>query len=112
MAGKAGAQRFGEAQTPGDFRDDPHRTDRGTLAKSNLVERAEGGQVTLASESQFDSGDLLGVGMGEVGDVAFADVRPVAVGLAQVDGLVDLAVGRGPGSARHIHVHTVQQYIA
>ena len=53
----------------------------------------------------------MGVAMGEVGDVAFADVRAVAVGLAEVDGLVDFAVGRRPGSARHIHVHIIKQLI-
>src|SRR5215469_4860134 len=42
-------------------KDRPQGTDRGTLAQSNLVEGAEDGQVPLASQSQFNGSDLLGV---------------------------------------------------
>jgi len=46
--------------------------------------------------------------MGEVGDIAFTDVVAVAVGLAEVDGLVGLAVGGGPGGAGDVHVHIIR----
>jgi len=40
-----------------------------------------------------------------VGDLAFANAVAVTTGLAEVDGLVDLAVDGGPGGAGDIHVH-------
>jgi hypothetical protein len=51
----------------------------------------------------------LGSQLGEVGDVAFAHVGAVAIGLAEVDGLVGFAVGGGPGGAGDIHVHIIKQ---
>src|ERR1017187_7883399 len=47
--------------------------------------------------------------MGEIGDVAFANAVAVAVGLAEVDGLVNLAVGGGQGGAGDVHVHIIRQ---
>ena len=47
-------------------------------------------------ESEFDGSDFLGIAVGEVGDIAFANVGAVAVGLAEEDGLVDFAVGAMP----------------
>jgi hypothetical protein len=47
--------------------------------------------------------------MGEVGDIAFADMFTVAIGLAEVDGLVGFAVGGGPRGAGNIHVHIIRQ---
>ncbi|PYT30085.1 MAG: hypothetical protein DMG57_09530, partial [Acidobacteria bacterium] len=43
-----------------------------------------------------------------VGDIAFANVGAVAVGLAEEDGLVDFAVGGGPGGAGDVHVHMIR----
>jgi hypothetical protein len=45
--------------------------------------------------------------MGEVGNIAFADPIPLAVGLAEVNGFVDLAVAGGPASPRDMHVHII-----
>jgi len=48
--------------------------------------------------------------MSEIGDVAFANVRAVAEGLAEIDGLISFAVGGGPGGAGYVHVHIIIQY--
>jgi hypothetical protein len=45
--------------------------------------------------------------MGEIGDIAFADVRAVAIRLAEMNGLVGFAIGGRPGGAGHIHVHII-----
>jgi len=58
------------------------------LGQLDLVERAEDSQVALELERQFDGGDLFGVAVSEVGEIAFADVVAIAVGLAEVDGFV------------------------
>ena len=42
-----------------------------------------------------------------VGDVALADVGAFAVGLPEVDGLVNFAVGGQPGSTRDMHDHII-----
>ena len=41
--------------------------------------------------------------MGEVGDLAMFNGAVLAVGLAKVDGLVDLAVGGGPLGVGYLH---------
>ena len=46
--------------------------------------------------------------MGEVGDIAFANMRAVPIGLAEVDGFVGFAVGGGPRGAGEIHVHIIK----
>ena len=38
---------------------------------------------------------FAGIAVGEIGDIAFADVGALAEGLAEVDGRVGLAVGGG-----------------
>ena len=73
----------------------------------DLVERAEGGQIALMLQRQFDGGNLLGISMSEVSDVALADVGALAVGLAEVDGLIDFAIGGRPGSTRYIYDHII-----
>ena len=75
----------------------------------DLVERAEGGQIALMLQRQFEGGNLLGIRMGEVGNVALADVGALAVGLAEVDGLINFAVGGQPGSTRYIHDHILYE---
>jgi len=35
------------------------------------VERGEGAEIALVLEGEFDGGDLGGIAVGEVGDVAF-----------------------------------------
>jgi hypothetical protein len=62
-------------------------------------------------EGEFDGGDLGGIAMGEVGDVAFFDFAVLAEGFAEVDGLVGFAVGGGPEGAGYVHVHTITQYL-
>ena len=78
------------------------------LRKPDLVEGAERGEVVFEAESEFDGGDLFGVAMRQVSDIAFADVGAVAIGLAEVDGLVGFAVGGGPGGAGDVHVHIIR----
>jgi hypothetical protein len=104
---EAGTEGLGDAEPPGDRGDRPHSAERKPLGKVDLVERAEGGQVALMLQRQFERGNLLGVSMGEVGEVALADVGALAVGLAEVDGLINFAVGGGPGSTRYIHDHII-----
>jgi len=74
----------------------------------DLVEGTEGREVALELEGEFEGGNLLGVAMGEVGDVALADVRALAIGRAEVDGLLDLAVGRGPGGAGNVRDYIIR----
>ena len=97
-----------DAATAGDFIDGPHSADGEALAELDFIEGAERGKVALELEGQFDGGDLFGIAMGEVGDIAFADVRAVAVGLAEIDGLIGFAVGRGPEGAGDVHVYMLQ----
>ena len=63
------------------------------------------------TKSEFDGGNFFGIAMGEVGDIPFADVRAIAIGLAEVDGFIGLAVGGGPGSPGDIHVHKIHETI-
>ena len=74
---KAGTEGLGDAEPPGHLRDGPHGAERRPLRQVDLVERAEGGQIALMLQRQFDGGNLLGISMGEVGDVAFADIGEV-----------------------------------
>ena len=75
------------------------------------LEGAKGGEVALVVEGEFQGGNILWIAMREVGEVAFADVRAVAVRLAEVDRLIDFVVSRGPGSAGHVYVHTMKHKI-
>ena len=59
-------------------------------------------------EGEFDGGDLGGIAVGEVGDVAFFDFAVLAEGFAEVDGLVGFTVGGGPAGAGYMHVHIIQ----
>jgi hypothetical protein len=77
------------------------------LAQLDFVQRTEHGQVAFVLEGQFDGGDLLGIAMGKVGDLAFADAGADAVGLAEVDGGIDCAVGGAPGGAGDVHVDII-----
>jgi ATP adenylyltransferase/5',5'''-P-1,P-4-tetraphosphate phosphorylase II len=62
-------------------------------------------------EGEFDGGDLGGIAVGEVGDVAFFDFAVLAEGFAEVDGLVGFTVGGGPAGAGYMHVHIIQHTI-
>ena len=108
LGGEAGAERLVDAQPPGRLADGPDSSDRESLRQLDCVERTEGRKVALALQGEFDGGDRFGIAMGEVGDVAFADVVAVAEGLAEVDGLVGLAVGGGSGGAGNVHVHRIR----
>jgi hypothetical protein len=57
------------------------------------------------TKSEFDGGNFFGIAMGEVGDIPFADVRAIAIGLSEVDGFIGLAVGGGQ-VARAIYMST------
>jgi hypothetical protein len=91
--------------------DGPHGADREALAKVDVIEGADLGKVALEFEGEFDGGDFFGIAMGEIGDVAFTDLIALAVGFAEIDGLIGLAIGGGPDRASHIHVHIIQQII-
>jgi len=99
------AERLVDAEVPGGFHDDPHGSDRRPLGQLDFVKRAEGSQVALEPESEFDGRDLFGIAMGEVGDIAFANVVAVAVGLAEVDGLAGFALEEGQ-AAREMYMST------
>src|SRR5450756_1100708 len=74
------------------------------------VEGGKGAEIALVLEGEFDGGDLGGIAVGEVGDVAFFDFAVLAEGFAEVDRLVGFAVGGGPEGAGYVHVHTIKQY--
>ena len=78
------------------------------LEELDMVEGTEDGEVALVLEGEFNGGDLAGIAMGEVGDVAFADAVAVAEGFAEVDGGVGFAVGGGPGGAGDMHAYIVR----
>ena len=107
---EAGAEGVGDAEPPGHLGDRPHGAERKPLRQVDLVEGAKGGQITLVLQRQLEGSNLLGISMGEVGDVAFANVRALAVRLAEVDGLINFAVGGRPGSPRYIHDHIIYEY--
>jgi hypothetical protein len=99
-----------DAQTPGGLEEAPHGSQGAALGQVNLIEGTEGRQVALEVEGEFDGGDLVGIAMGEVGDIAFVDAAALAVGLTEVDGLVGLTIGGRPGGAGYVHVHIIRQY--
>src|ERR1039457_6759120 len=70
----------------------------------------QGRRDRLVLKGEFDGGDLSGIAVGDVGDVAFFDFAVLAEGFAEVDGLVGFAVGGGPASAGNVHVHTIKHY--
>src|SRR5450756_233456 len=96
-----------EAEASSDFGGGPDGADGSAFVQLNAVERGEGGEIALVLEGEFDGGDLGGIAVGEVGDVALFDFAVLAKGFAEVDGLVDFAVGRGPEGASYVHVHII-----
>jgi len=98
-----------EAEAAGDFGGDPDGADGSAFLQLYAVERGEGAEIALVLEGEFDGGDLGGIAVGEVGDVAFFDFAVLAEGFAEVDGLVGFAVGGGPEGAGYVHVHTIKQ---
>src|SRR5450756_918651 len=74
------------------------------------VEGGKGAEIALVLEGEFDGGDLGGIAVGEVGDVAFFDFAVLAEGFAEVDGLVGFAVGGWPACAGYMHVHIITHY--
>ena len=61
-------------------------------------------------EGEFDGLEFLLRTVGEVGDGAVFDFAVLAEGLAEVDGLINFAVGGRPGSPRYIHDHIIYKY--
>jgi hypothetical protein len=64
-------------------------------------------KVAPELKGKFYGGDFFGIAISEIGDVALADVRPFAIGLAEMDGLIGFAIGGCPDSTSHIHVHII-----
>ena len=87
--------------------DGAHGADGRTLVQFDLFKRSKSGEIVFVTKSEFDGGNFFGIAMGEVGNIAFADVRAIAIRLAEIDGFIGLAVGGGPGSAGNIHVHKI-----
>src|ERR1035441_10301047 len=98
------------AEASSDFGGGPDGADGSAFVQLNAVEGGEGGEIALVLEGEFDGGDLGGIAVGEVGDVAFFDFAVLAEGFAEVDGLVGFAVGGGPASAGYVHVHRIKHY--
>src|ERR1017187_566523 len=93
------------------FSSKPRRMPSTSQAACTWARRTgEGGEIALVLEGEFDGGDLGGIAVGEVGDVAFFDFAVLAEGFAEVDGLVGFAVGGGPASADYVHFHTIKHY--
>lgn len=85
----------------------PDGADREPLGELDGVDRRQHRQIALKPEGEFDGGNLLRIAVGEVSDVAFADMGAVAVGLAEVNGEVGFAVGGGPGGTGDLHDHHI-----
>ena len=109
LAGKVAAEGLIETDAAGNFGGGPDGADGSAFLQMNAVEGGEGGEVALVLEGEFDGGDLGGIAVGEVGDVAFFDFAVLAEGFAEVDGLVGLAVGGRPAGAGDMHVHNIRQ---
>ena len=62
-------------------------------------------------KGEFDGGDLGGITVAEVGNVAFFDLAVLAEGFAEVDGLVGFAVGGGPAGVSDMHAYNIKQTI-
>src|ERR1035438_8213246 len=99
-----------DAEAVGNLGGDPDGADGSAFLQLNAIEGGEGGEIALVLKGEFDGGDLSGIAVGEVGDVAFFDFAVLAEGFAEVDGLVGFAVGGGPASAGNVHVHTIKHY--
>ena len=110
LAGKVGTEGLIEAEAAGNFGGGPDGADGSAFLQLDAVERGEDGEIALVFEGEFDGGDLGGIAVGEVGDVAFLDFAVLAEGFAEVDGLVGLAVGGGPAGAGYVHVHIIRHY--
>jgi hypothetical protein len=59
-------------------------------------------------EGEFHGGDFLFGAVGEVGDVASFDLGALATRVAEVDGLVDLAVRGGPRGAGDVPAYIIE----
>jgi len=108
LAGEVGAEGMIEAEAAGNFGGSPDGADGSAFLKLNAVEGGEGAEIALVLEGEFDGGDLGGIAVGEVGDVAFFDFAALAEGFAEVDGLVGFAVRGGLEGAGYVHVHIIK----
>jgi len=110
LAGKVGTEGFREAEAAGNFGGGPDGADGSAFLQLDAVERAEDGEIAPVFEGEFDGRDLGRIAVGEVGDVAFLDFAVLAEGLAEVDGLVNLAVGGGPEGAGDVHAYRIRHF--
>src|ERR1700737_2759565 len=108
LAGEILTERFIYTAAASHFIDRPDGAPGEGLAQFDMVERAQRGEIAFKLEGQLDSGNLFGIAMGEVGNVAFANPGAFAEGLAEVDRLIGFAVRGGPKSAGHVHVHILR----
>jgi hypothetical protein len=99
LAGKVGAEGLIEAEAAGDSSGEADGTYGSAFLQVDAVERGEGCQIAFVLEGEFDGGDLGGIAMAEVSNIAFFDFAVLAEGFAEVDGFVDFAVGGGPAGA-------------
>jgi len=78
LAGEVGAKGGFDTEGTRGLVDGPNGADGETLEELHLVEGPEDGEISLVLEGEFDGGDLAGIAMGEVGDIAFANAVAVA----------------------------------
>src|ERR1017187_1454621 len=62
---------------------DPDGADGSAFVQLYAVEGGKGGEIALVLKGEFDGGDLGGIAVGEVGDVAFFDFAVLAEGFAE-----------------------------
>jgi hypothetical protein len=110
LSGKIGADGLIETKAAGDGSGEADGADGSAFLELYSVERGEDGQIALMLQGEFDRGDLGGIAVAEVGDIALFDLAVLAEGFAEVDGLVGLAVGGGPAGASDVHVYTIKHY--
>jgi hypothetical protein len=71
LAGKVSAEGLIEAEAAGDGGGDADGADGSAFLQVDAVEGGEGSQIAFVLEGEFDSGDLGGIAMAEIGDAAF-----------------------------------------
>ena len=99
-----GAQGFLEAPAFGHLGSGPHRPHRAAFPQfEGGCPRLERGQIAFVPEGELDGSDLVRLAMGQVGDRAVLDLSLFAIGFAQEDALIGLAVLGGAGGFGDVH---------
>ena len=72
------------------------------MTNLKLGDRIQCAQVAFMLQSQFNRGNLVGMAMGEVGDIALVDLIADAKRLAEIDGLIGFTDGGEPRGPRNM----------